>query len=325
MEHVWSAQFMVFATPTPRHEQWRAWYRGDRYLKGLTQLELNRRFRDLVRNFLILTPDAKIGFPPLNPEGIEWMQLITHTLEEFRLTYGPYPAGFTGEVHREEKFPDFASALAQKAASALAAHGLKSREVFLKYGKPEYMTALFEEGRLRVQPASEYSKPDHNGAVRDDELALDVSLYLTRETVRNVVSNPQDVPEDLEWKRIDFRFSRPNDFWLYCVSSSVEPRLFVDFNAEACVIIRDREEFRRRLLAAGAAAFPGARSRDGNAIYIDPLRPRSARIDVPLSKHFKYAYQAEHRFIWEPPSANPLTFKDLALGSLKDIAELVLL
>jgi hypothetical protein len=92
---------MVFAKPTPRHEQWRAWYRGDRYLRGLTQLELNRRFRDLVRNFLILTPDAKIGFPPLSTEGIEWMQLITHTLEEFRLIYGPYPAGFTGEVHRE--------------------------------------------------------------------------------------------------------------------------------------------------------------------------------------------------------------------------------
>ena len=316
---------MVFTRPTPQHEQWRAWYRGDRYLRGLTQLELNRRFRDLVRNFLILTPDAKIGFPPLSPEGIELMQLMTHALEECRLIYGPYPAGFTGEVHREEKFPDFASELALKAASALAAHGLKSREVFLKYGKPEYMTALFEEGRLRVQPASEYSKPDHNGAVRDDELALEVSLYLTTETIRDVVSNPQDVPEDLKWKRMDFRFSRPNDFWLYCVSSSVEPRLFVDFNAAACVIIRDREEFRRRLLTAGVAAFPGARSRDGNAIYIDPVRPRSPRIDLPMSKHFRYAYQIEHRFVWEPARASPLAPCDLMLGSLKDISELVVL
>jgi hypothetical protein len=316
---------MVFLEPTPRHEQWRAWYRGDRYLRGITQLELNRRFRDLVRNFVILTPDAKIGLPPLRPDGIEWMQLITHALEEFRLIYGPYPAGFTGEVHREEKFPDFASALAQKAASALATRKLKSREVFLKYGKPEDMAALFEEGRLRVQPASEYSKPDHNGAVRDDELALDASLYLTRETIRNVVSNPQDVPEDLEWKRVDFRFLRPNDFWLYCLSSSVEPRLFVDFNSSACVIIRDWDEFRRRLVAAGAAAFPSARARDGSPVYVDPLRPRSARIDVPMSKHFKYAYQVEHRFVWEPASAGPLAHRDLVLGPLKDIAELVVL
>lgn len=127
-----------------------------------------------------------------------WHRGITHALEEFQLTYGPYPAGFSGEVHREEKFPDLAGALAKKAASALAARGLKSREVFLKYGKPEHMAMLLEDGRLRVQPASEYSKPDHNGAVRDDELALEVTLYLTQNTIRNVVINPQDVVDDLE-------------------------------------------------------------------------------------------------------------------------------
>jgi hypothetical protein len=153
----------------PRDEMWRKAYRHDRYLKALTQLELNRRLRDLIRNVVILTSDAKIGLPPLNPIGIEWMALITHIAEELRLTYGPWPAGLTGEANREEKFPDFAGALAQKAATALAARGLMSREVFLRYGKPEYMTMLFEEGRLRVQPASEYAKPDHNGAVRDDE------------------------------------------------------------------------------------------------------------------------------------------------------------
>jgi len=117
VEQVWDAQFVTFGKPMPRHEMWRAAYRHDRYLKALTQLELNRRFRDLVRNFLILTPDAKIGVPPISPEGIEWWVLMTHALEEFRLTYGPYPAGFTGEVHREEKFPDLAGVLAKKAAS----------------------------------------------------------------------------------------------------------------------------------------------------------------------------------------------------------------
>ena len=35
MEQVWSAQFMVFTRPTPRHEQWRAWYRGDRYVSEI--------------------------------------------------------------------------------------------------------------------------------------------------------------------------------------------------------------------------------------------------------------------------------------------------
>jgi hypothetical protein len=87
-----------------------------------------------------------------------------------------------------------------------------------------------------------------------------------------------------------------------------------------------RDEFRRRLLAAAATAFPGARGRDGAAVYVDPVRPRSARIDVPMSKHFKYSYQLEHRFVWElPPSSSPIAYKDLELGSLQDIADLVLL
>lgn len=86
-----------------------------------------------------------------------------------------------------------------------------------------------------------------------------------------------------------------------------------------------RESLNARLLAAGAAAFPGARARDWNAVYIDPLRPRSARIDVPMSEHFKYAYDVNHRFIWEPASTAPLAYKDIELASLKNIAVLVLL
>jgi len=328
MEHVWTAHWvgnLRGLRPLRLHEWWRERYRRERYLRYLTQIELNRRFRDLVRNIVILQPDARIAFPPPGPAGIQWLELATHTLEEFYLNYGPYPAGLTGDVHREEEFPDFASTLARRASSALVARGLKSSEVFLRYGKPDHMAALYEQGAIRVQPASEYSKPDHNGAVRDDERALEVSFYLTRETIRKVVINPQDVPDDLEGKRLDFRFSRPNDFWLYCVSSSVEPRLFVDFKAMACVIIRDRDEFSRRLEAASATAFPGARYRHADAVYIDPMLPRSARIDIPISKHFKYAYQVEHRFLWEPRNSAPLAFVDLQLGPLRDIAELVIL
>ena len=45
-----------------------------------------------------------------------------------------------------------------------------------------------------------------------------------------------------------------------------------------------------------------------------------------MSKHLKYSYQLEHRFIWElPPPAAPIVYKDLELGSLRDIADLVLL
>jgi hypothetical protein len=325
MEQAWHAEFVASARPLRRHEWWRQRYRGDRYARHLAQRELNQRFRDLVLNFLVLTPEAKVGLVPMSEAGIRWIELITDTLEEFSLRYGPYPAGFIAEVHREQPAPDFAGELAQKAASALSSRGLVSQQVFIKYGNPEHMRALHEEGRLRLQPASYYRQATHNGAIRDDERSLEVSLALSRQTILNVVQNPQDVPTGLESQRFDLRFQYVNDFWLYCVSSSTEARLFVDFEATACIIIKDRAEFGRRLRAATAKALEGAHFRAGPAMYIDPLRPRSARIDVPMSKHFRYTYQEECRFVWESPGPHPLKYADLELGSLADISDLVLL
>ena len=36
-------------------------------------------------------------------------------------------------------------------------------------------------------------------------------------------------------------------------------------------------------------------------VYIDPLNCPMVDIDVFSSKHFRYAYQREYRFIWLPP------------------------
>jgi hypothetical protein len=325
MEQLWSAKFRVSARPMKRYEWWRQSYREDRYGQHLTQPELNRRFRDVLVNLLTLTPDAKFGFPSMGPVGIRWMELMTHVQEEFFLRHGPYPAGYTRDIHRFDPIPAFAGDLAKKAARALVSKGLASNQVFIKYGKPEHMTALYQEGRLRVQPASYYSMPDHTGAIRDDELSLQVSLALSRDSIIKVVKNPQDLPPDTPSQRLDFRFQHDRDFWLYCVSSSTEPRLFVDFDATACVIIKDRQEFSRRLRAASTTAFPGTTDGEGCAIYIDPLRPTTAKIHLPMSKDFRYAYQDEYRFVWETSDRRPLSHVDLALDGLHDIAELVLL
>lgn len=66
--------------------------------------------------------------------------------------------------------------------------------------------------------------------------------------------------------------------------------------------------------------------KEGNAIYIDPLMPTTAQIEVPLAKYFGYAYQHEYRFALLPVSAQQLLeHRDLSLGALTDISELVVL
>jgi hypothetical protein len=308
----------------PRHELWRASYRARRYARHLTQVELNRRVRDIFLNLLRLTPAAKIGLPPISPESSRWMELWTHVLEEMQLRHGPYPAGFTRDVLNSDPIPDLAGELADKAAAALGPRASAHHEIFARFGKREHMEALYHRGSLRIQSANFFKAPGHNIAVRDDELTVPMSFALSREEIVRLVRNPQDVPAGPLEHRIDVHFSFPTDYWLYCLTTSLEPRLIVDFDAHACVIIREQNEFRNRLLRSAAAKLPEAALREGAAIYVDPLLPNSADVFVPLAKHFAYAYQQEYRFVWLPRSpAQNLEPVDIEIGPLNDIAELV--
>lgn len=312
----------------PRHEAWRRQYRAKRYCLHLSQDELNRRIRTVIINMLLLTDDVKIGVLQIEFEGSRWIELWAHVLEEMCLRHGPYPNGFTREIlHSDtEPFPNFVGELGRKAAAVLSGKGLKSGKFFIKFGKADHMQSLYERGAMRVQSASYYATPNHNGAVRDDELSLPISLALTREDIIKIVKNPQDVPIRQIDHRFDIKYQSETDYWLYCVTTSVEPRLFVDFGANSCVIIKDQDHFQRLLALQSAVAFPNTAHRHGKAIYVDPQLPTTAVIDVPMSKHFGYTYQDEYRFVWRPntPLSN-LPFVDLELGSLKDFAELVVL
>ncbi|MHB8527768.1 MAG: hypothetical protein ACYDD2_16710 [Candidatus Acidiferrales bacterium] len=270
----------------PRHIAQRRQYDSRRYARHLSQSELNQRIRDVFLNLLRVNPEAKIDIGPITAESSIWMEKWTHVLEEMQLRHGPYPAGFTREILHREPFPDLASDLSRRAAARLSALGLKRGDVFIKFGKRVYMERLLEIGALRIQPASYFALPDHNGAVRDDELTLNFAVALTRDEVVKLVRNPQDVPPNAPEQRVDVKFQFPTDYWLYCVTNSVEPRLFVDFNADSCVIIRDRPRFMRMLREASRLALPGTVMRDEPAVYVDLLFPTAATITVPFMKHF---------------------------------------
>ncbi len=308
-----------------RHEAWRHMYRRNRYCEHLTQTELNQRIRDIFVGLLRVTPEAKIGLPEMDPAGARAMELWTHVLEEMVVRHGPYPNGFTREILHSEPFPDFAGDLARRTAGLLSAKQVDGRNVLLKFGKPEHLAALLTKGAIRVAPAGYYAGGTHNGAVRDDELSLALSLNLRRDDILRVVANPQDVPPEVVSQRLDVTYKVDSDYWLYCFTTTVQPRLFVDFAATACLVIKDRDRFIRRLAAVRDAHFPEASFHHGPVEYVDPLLPRNATIDVPMSKHFRYEYQHEFRFVWKPqaPRSN-LDFLYLEIGSLEDIAELVL-
>ena len=250
------------------------------------------------------------------------MELWTHVLEEMVLRYGPFPNGFTRDILYSEPFPGFVGELASRAASAL--EYVSATGMLIKFGKLNHMRAMYERGALRVQAASFYRRSDHNGAVRDDELALDVSLALRRDDIAKVVVNPQDVPSGDVLQRVDLRYESSTDYWLYCVTASAQPRTFVDFEAEACVVINDRQRFLEQISLALSPYVGRATFRHGKVNYVDPLLPNSAFIDILMSKHFRYSYQDEYRLVWVPSSPqSALDYIDVEIGSLREYADLI--
>ena len=287
---------------------------------------MNARIRDIVANLLVLTPAGKYGLLPINDETGVWMEKFTHVTEEMALRRAPFPSELSRDILQSDPLPDFTSDLAQKAASRLSSLSLKRGETLVKFGKRTYMERLYELGQLRLQPATFFAKSDHNGAIKDDELVRAMSTVLSRDEIMKLVRNPQDVPPNAPEQRVDLEVRSPTDYWLYCVSKSIEPQLFVDFQANSCVIIRDSKGFIERLRSVTQNSLPQAKMYWGPAIYLDPLLPASANVFVPSLKHFKYSYQQEHRFCWLPATpVEKLDHIDVALGSLSGIGSLVTL
>jgi hypothetical protein len=100
-----------------------------------------------------------------------------------------------------------------------------------------------------------------------------------------------------------------------------------DFDGDACLIIRDEDEFARRMLKAFYLVNPHWQGTFKNVDHIDPCAPKSPP-DVYFTKHFRYAYQEEKRFVWIPP--RPLSISEfppvtINLGPLSDICDLLVL
>jgi hypothetical protein len=310
----------------PRHIIWRRRYDERQYARHLSQPELHQRLRDIFLNIFRVVPGPKLEFGPITDANAFWIEKFTHVLEELQLRFGPYPGGFSSDLLREENLLRFVSEISQKAAKRLSSISLQPGHVFIKFGKREHMESLYDTGTLRLQPANYFARTGHNGAVRDDELAFSGSAALSRDDVVKLVKNPEDVPRDAQEQRIDMTFKYRTDFWLYCMTNSVEPRLFVDFVADSCVIIRDREKFRAMLLEATASHLKGSLVREGSVAYQDPLFQPPAKLFMPLVKHFRYAYQDEYRFVWLPPSpVQEVANIDLQIGALKAFSELIIL
>ncbi len=310
-----------------RLELWREEYRARRYLEHLTDDHLRRRSADVFSNLLVLTNEGKLGMLPGGPEGHPWMMLWTHVLEEHQLRSGQGFDGFADLIRGE--IPDPRSPLADRAAEFVRRRTVPSSPYLVKYGKDKYLLPAFAYGRIRVFPASGYSDPSLNHAIQDKELEL--SFQPPPSDIKMEVFGPTTGRSKGFLEPVDgiVTVKARSDYYVYCMSTVLSPRLFLDFeNADACLIVTKPEVFLPRIIAGLEAACTGWLGSEVSVSYIDPVNPPRPfwTINVYGSKHFRYAYQKEFRVVWLPPEpVDRLEPVEVELGCLEDCCELAAL
>jgi hypothetical protein len=299
-------------------DMWRLQYKNNRYMSILSTEELEKRCNDILCNLTILSPKGQISFREINAEGKYWLVAWTHVLEEFFLRYGPYPNGFkSGFVKNADMVsPTFPAQPMSKAA--IDTIGGVPNLALYKFGKYKYLIESLKKGRFRIAPASIYNDPSLNNAVRDDELSFTISKRTMGVKFRGTQNSLKT------FGRLDKKLVSNTNYYVICFATDYTLREYDDFEADACLVIKEPTRFIGDLLRVVDDRLSGFSSSASSVKYVDPLNCEESGIDLFMCKHFKYTYQNEYRAIWVPktPTAD-LDVLNVDLGSLESYVELL--
>lgn len=305
-----------------RHERWRADYRADRYLAGASIAALEERSRDLGHNMFWLNAKGQLTVRSSTERDLQWWILWTHFLEELRLR---------GETWQRPNLFDqswvesiICAPEVPRGLSLLRGAKLPDSPHLVRLGRTEHLREAYRLGRFRIAPASSYSDPSLNAAIGDDERTLiTISLPKILPSDRSAADHAKLGAEPIG--EIVRTAKMAGDFYVLCLSNSYDPRLVVDFGADAVLVIRKPATFARRLHRSVARERPDLRPWFGAVEYYDPYQPGLDPTHIPMLKHFRFAYQDEMRFAWTAVTAQetwPPFFVEV--GPLREIADLYL-
>lgn len=300
------------------YEIWRAQYSKRPYLKHLTPEELQERCNNLINLLAVLMPDGKIGVKTGKKFDEDIWIKFTHVTTEMERRYGPYPNGFTNGFVKDAKIVSATFPSIPKSKLAIDFVGGAQADNLYKFTKKKYVEEMISRGAFRISPASYYDDPSLNDAIRDNELVFNGSF---QPGLKGVVKTFGSLPS---YGRIDYSVKARTNYYVACFASAYTYREFEDFDADACLIVKEPRVFTDRIIQAGLKKLSGYEGFAGNVKYLDPVLCDPEKIDVSFAKHFKYAYQNEYRIIWAPKaiteSLEPLFVE---IGPLTDICEVI--
>lgn len=294
-----------------RHELWRKEYREDRYLEHLDEENIFERCSHLMASLITLESNGKIGMlrhTELNAQSI--MIKFTHVLEELGLRGKGLRKGLLDSVAAPEPSLEFA----KKFTEMKSKFGGNKGYLF-KFGQSEFLSKY----SFKIALASSYGKYD-NISQKDSELKATLTPPPKDFTI--TTANGEKI-KDISGVKLQFETSW--DYYIFCTSFKLDFRLFNDFEADSCLVIKDRGKFSKVLGEAMNELVPLEEMKYGLVEYFDPVKHnRKGEPEIQFHKHLKYFYQSEHRHVFSPRTQSNLKEEIfLELPELKDICELV--
>ena len=276
-------------------------YRNDRYLWHLSDLELSERYHDVMNKETVLGESNKIAPRFVNDEGFSELNAktplakMTALQEECRIRYRePYPQHQNIRVFVRPNTEE------EQELAVLALDALKEAgpNALLRFGAAEHEQRSYETGGMRLSLASSHAAHSIDDNARRDEEC-------------SIVMNPA------EGKK---RVSCP-DYNAWCATKVPESapdvvRLFGDFKANSCIVIRDGRGFLADFMHEVQRQAPGRSVFSGKVRYIDPVLDHVASEGVPTTKHFRFQHQLEVRVVCFG-NPTPLDHMYVALGCLE--------
>jgi len=254
------------------------------------------------------------------------MMKLTHIREEYLLRGRNFP----DNVLKGINLPKFTYPEQPKSAVAIKGKDIVKGKYLVKYGKLENLKKVFEEGIIRIAPASSYKDPSLNYAIQDDELTL-ITYGLPKEVKMSVIDSKTGEEKGplIPTSNITYYSECKTDYYVFCLSMIYDHRLFEDFDkADSCIIINELGDFVRRIESTASQVLPGWKMFKMPVIYLDPFNPQEEEHIPFFTKNLKYAYQFEYRLAWLPPNPNfkeKIDYLFLNIGNIKDMAELITL
>lgn len=290
-------------------EFWEFQYEIYRYLKNLSNEKLIGRYRDLCRNFEVLTGRERHVIP-INSFLSSWYWYRKEYQARYEFFQRGIPLPTSKPKPRQAKIKPFSPRCPN------------SCDILFRYGHIKYMKQIVEEGKIRISPASKYKDGYALDPQTDDE--MNKHRWELGDHIKITTQDGKQMPIIGDLKRT---VSTSNNYYTLCLSCDFEPIIFELFGYNSCVVIKNPDEFADRLERETKNILPGWYFHHNPTEYFDPHEPiKNQYFSATMCKNFSYAYQMEYRFLWDPfNTGNAKDHIEVNLGPLRDICELYIL